>query len=212
MWFLCSEKENLASSKYSILSSHWCCFPTLLCSRVLPSSPDHVCPASCPYLTVLFGQQQEPPTCVCVPLMKHHVQMLAFVPQVYDHCIDRCLNLNDLSLLLACWELFYELQGKLILYVCFLASYSACYSCYLKEMGQELSSSVVHTRICAGPELSQRIEWWGWLETSLLLPCGTRAPPGSGICEQAAQNYSVGKDQLLQVLESTELEVFRSLS
>lgn len=149
MFFLCSGKKSLPCSKYSVLSSHWCCFPTLLCFRVLPCSPDHVWPASCPYLTVLFGQQQEAPTCVCVPLMKHHVQMLAFAPQVYDHCIDRCLNLNDLSLLLACWELFYELQGKLILYVCFLASYSACYSCFLKEMGQELSSSVVSTRICA---------------------------------------------------------------
>lgn len=42
-----------------------------------------------------------------------------------------------------------------------------------------------------------------------LLPSAT---PGSVIWEQAAENYSVGKDQLLQVLESTEFEVFRSLS
>lgn len=169
------------------------------------SSPVHYCLICLlSLLTVLFGQQQgEVPTCVCVLLMKHHVQMLAFVPQVYDHCIDRCLSLNDLSLLLACCELFHELQGKLILYMWFLASHSTCYSCYLKKMGQELRSSVMSTRVCAGPGASQRIAWWGWLETSLPLPCSTGATPGSEICEQAAENYSVGKDQLLQVLEST---------
>lgn len=37
MCFLCSEKEKLASCKYSVSSSHWCCSPTLLCSRVLLS-------------------------------------------------------------------------------------------------------------------------------------------------------------------------------
>lgn len=133
-------------------------------------------------LIMLFGQQQgEVPACGCMPLMKHHVQMLAFVPQVYNHCIDWCLNLDDLSLLLACRELFHELQGKLILYMWFSASHSACYSCYLKEMGQEGRSSMVSTRVCTGPgAVPKNRLWGGWRPHS---PCpGALEPhlaPGS---------------------------------
>lgn len=56
------------------------------------------------------------------------------------------------------------------------------------------------------------LPWWGWLETSVPLLCSTGATPGSEIYEQADENYSVGKDQLLQVLERMQFEVRKSLS
>lgn len=147
----------------------------------------------CPYLNILlFGQQQgEVPTLVCVPFMKHHVQMSASVPQVY-HCCSNGIS-TDLFLLLACCKLFHELQRKLILYMYFLTHSSTYYPCYLKEMGQVLRSTAAGTKVCAEPwshpgRPGSSLPWWRWLENSLPLPCGSWVTAGSEMYERAGEN------------------------